>query len=59
MLVVPELPEEIRALKERARAFVESEVYPLEQQIARSRDDRPGAVDDAPPHGLGRPGSRC
>ena len=42
MLVVPELPEDIRALKERARQFVEAEVYPLEQQIAQRGVDRLG-----------------
>ncbi|MCL4290086.1 MAG: acyl-CoA dehydrogenase [Thermoleophilia bacterium] len=46
MLVVPELPEEIRALKERARAFVETEVYPLEQQIARAGTIDPGEIDE-------------
>ncbi len=40
MLVVPELPEDIRALKERARQFVEAEVYPIEERIAAS-----GAID--------------
>ena len=33
-LVVPELPPELRELKERVRRFVESEVYPLEEKIA-------------------------
>lgn len=45
MLVVPELPEDVRVLKERAREFVESEVYPLEQQIARAGTIDPGAVE--------------
>lgn len=45
MLVVPELPEDVRALKERAREFVESEVYPLEQQIARAGAIDPGAIE--------------
>ncbi|MFN8185777.1 MAG: acyl-CoA dehydrogenase family protein [Gaiellales bacterium] len=40
MLTVPELPEEIRALKDRARQFVETEVYPVEQQIAKQ-----GSID--------------
>ena len=31
---VPELPGDIRALKERVRAFLEREVYPLEQRVA-------------------------
>ena len=34
MLVVPELPADIRALKERAARFVEEEIYPLETRIA-------------------------
>ncbi len=46
MLVVPELPEEIRALKERARRFVETEVYPLEQQIARAGVIDEGAIGE-------------
>ncbi len=46
MLVVPELPDDIRALKERARQFVETEVYPLEQEIARAGAIDPGAIGD-------------
>lgn len=45
MLVVPELPEDVRALKERAREFVENEVYPLEQQIARAGTIDPGSIE--------------
>ncbi len=45
MLVVPDLPEDVRALKERARGFVETEVYPLEQQIARAGAIDPGAIE--------------
>jgi alkylation response protein AidB-like acyl-CoA dehydrogenase len=41
-MVVPELPPEIRELKERVARFVEEEVYPLEQRIAVS-----GAIDEA------------
>jgi acyl-CoA dehydrogenase len=33
-VIVPELPEDIRALKERVRRFVEQEAYPLEATIA-------------------------
>jgi acyl-CoA dehydrogenase len=33
-MIVPQLPEEIRALKEAVGAFVEAEVYPLETTIA-------------------------
>ncbi|MFN0153290.1 MAG: acyl-CoA dehydrogenase family protein [Gaiella sp.] len=33
-MIVPELPDEIRALKERVARFIEREVYPLEERIA-------------------------
>jgi alkylation response protein AidB-like acyl-CoA dehydrogenase len=33
-VIVPELPDDIRALKEAVGAFVEKEVYPLEDRIA-------------------------
>jgi acyl-CoA dehydrogenase len=33
-VIVPELPSEIRELKERVGRFIEAEVYPLEQRIA-------------------------
>ena len=50
MLTVPELPEEIRALKDRARQFVETEVYPVEQQIANgSATNRSHDGDDQDP----------
>ncbi len=39
-MIVPELPAEIRALKEAVGRFVEEEVYPLERQIAVQ-----GAID--------------
>jgi acyl-CoA dehydrogenase len=39
-MVVPELPEEIRALKEAVARFVEAEVYPFEGRIAER-----GAID--------------
>ena len=41
-MIVPELPDEIRTLKERVGAFVEAEVYPLEQRIAAR-----GSIDHA------------
>ena len=41
-LVVPDLPPEIRDLKERVARFVEEEVYPFETEIARS-----GSIDEA------------
>ena len=33
-MIVPELPDDISALKERVRAFIETEVYPVESTIA-------------------------
>jgi alkylation response protein AidB-like acyl-CoA dehydrogenase len=41
-VVVPELPAEIRELKERVARFVEQEAYPLEEQIAER-----GSIDEA------------
>jgi alkylation response protein AidB-like acyl-CoA dehydrogenase len=41
-MVVPELPPEIRDLKERAARFLEEEVYPVEQRIAER-----GTIDRA------------
>ena len=41
-MIVPELPDEIRTLKERVGAFVEAEVYPLEERIAAR-----GSIDHA------------
>jgi acyl-CoA dehydrogenase len=41
-VVVPELPPEIRELKERVARFLEEEVYPLEQRVAVS-----GTIDEA------------
>jgi alkylation response protein AidB-like acyl-CoA dehydrogenase len=41
-MIVPELPTDVRALKERVRRFVEEEVYPLEDAIARR-----GSIDTA------------
>jgi acyl-CoA dehydrogenase len=45
-VVVPELPEEIRALKERVGRFVEAEVYPLEERIAECGSIDPAEVDE-------------
>ena len=33
-MIVPELPEDVRALKEAVGRFVEAEVYPVEERIA-------------------------
>lgn len=41
-MVVPELPAEIAALKERVGRFIEEEVYPVEARIARR-----GSIDHA------------
>jgi acyl-CoA dehydrogenase len=41
-VIVPELPSDIRDLKERVGRFIEEEVYPLEQVIAER-----GAIDPA------------
>ena len=38
---VPELPADIRALKERVAAFLEQEVFPLEQRVAEA-----GRIDE-------------
>jgi len=39
--VVPELPQDVRELKERVAAFVERDVFPLEQRIAEA-----GRIDE-------------
>ena len=39
---VPELPADVRALKERVAAFLEGEVYPLERRVAET-----GRIEDA------------
>ena len=36
-MIVPELPAEIRELKQRVGGFVEAEVYPLEQRIVEAQ----------------------
>ncbi|MGH2449832.1 MAG: acyl-CoA dehydrogenase family protein [Candidatus Limnocylindria bacterium] len=41
-MVVPELPAEVRALKERAARFVEEELYPAEERIVER-----GSIDHA------------
>ena len=65
-MIVPELPAEIQALKERVARFVEQEAYPLEARIAergsidhdeiealrrRSRDAGFAMLNMAPEHG--------
>jgi alkylation response protein AidB-like acyl-CoA dehydrogenase len=45
-MIVPELPEDIRELKERVGRFVEREVYPLELAIAERGTMDPGEVDE-------------
>ncbi|HEU0336303.1 MAG TPA: acyl-CoA dehydrogenase family protein [Gaiellaceae bacterium] len=44
-MLVPELPQEIRELKEQVARFVEQEVYPLEQRIAEAGEIDPAEVD--------------
>jgi acyl-CoA dehydrogenase len=44
-VLVPELPQEIRELKEQVARFVEQEVYPLEQRIAEAGEIDPAEVD--------------
>ena len=44
-MIVPELPADVRALKEAVRAFVESEVYPLETRIAGRGSIDPAELD--------------
>jgi acyl-CoA dehydrogenase len=48
-VIVPELPEDVRELKERVRRFVEQEAYPLEATIAAR-----GSIDPAEVEGLRR-----
>ncbi|HEY1366028.1 MAG TPA: acyl-CoA dehydrogenase family protein [Gaiellaceae bacterium] len=45
-MIVPELPAEIRELKERVGRFVEAEVYPLEQRIAERGSIDAGELDE-------------
>ncbi len=45
-MIVPELPDGIRALKEAVGAFVEKEVYPLEERIAERGSIDPDELDE-------------
>jgi alkylation response protein AidB-like acyl-CoA dehydrogenase len=45
-VLVPELPADIRELKQRVARFVEEEVYPLEARIAERGSIDPGEVDE-------------
>ncbi len=45
-MVVPELPEDVRELKEQVRKFVEREVYPVEDRIAERGTIDPGEVEE-------------
>jgi acyl-CoA dehydrogenase len=45
-VIVPELPEDIRELKERVARFVEQEVYPLEAAIAERGTIDPAEIDE-------------
>ncbi len=45
-MVVPELPADIRELKERVARFVEAEAYPLEERIAERGSIDPGEIDE-------------
>jgi len=45
-VIVPELPADIRALKEAVGRFVEEEVYPLEARIAERGSIDPAEVDE-------------
>ena len=43
---VPELPAEVRALKERVAGFIEREVYPVEQRVAETGRIEPAWADE-------------
>jgi alkylation response protein AidB-like acyl-CoA dehydrogenase len=45
-VIVPDLPPDIRELKERVGRFVETDVYPLERVIAERRSIDPGEVEE-------------
>jgi alkylation response protein AidB-like acyl-CoA dehydrogenase len=45
-VIVPELPADIRELKERVGRFLEAEVYPLEKVIAERGSFEPSEIDD-------------
>ena len=44
-MIVPELPEDVRALKDAVGRFVEAEVYPLEARIAERGSIDPAELD--------------
>src|SRR5207344_2308144 len=46
VVIVPELPADIRELKARVGRFLESEVYPLEQVIAERGSIEPSEIDE-------------
>ncbi len=45
-MVVPDLPEDVRELKEQVRRFVEEKVYPVEDRIAERGSIDPGEVEE-------------
>jgi acyl-CoA dehydrogenase len=45
-VIVPELPDDVRELKERVRHFVEREAYPLEVAIAQRGTIEPAEVEE-------------
>jgi acyl-CoA dehydrogenase len=45
-VIVPELPEDVRELKQRVRRFVEQEAYPLEVAIAERGSIDPAEVEE-------------
>ena len=45
-MLVPQLPDDVRDLKEHVREFVEREVYPIESAIAERGSIDPGEVDE-------------
>ena len=45
-MIVPELPEDVRELKERVRRFVEAEAYPLEAVIAERGTIDAGEIEE-------------
>jgi len=45
-VVVPELPADIRELKERVARFVEAQAYPLEERIAERGSIDPAEIDE-------------
>jgi acyl-CoA dehydrogenase len=44
-MIVPELPDDIRALKDRVRRFIEDEVYPVESAIAERGSIEPAEIE--------------